>query len=201
MTIDPPHIISRDEARARGLKRYFTGTPCKHGHIAERNVRSGRCLECDRARTTKWRAANPKRIRETKRKYRAANLEKLREKDREVARKQYIKNRGKILSKRAAWRAENKEETAAYRRQWYAKNKDRLAAKRAAKRGALRSALHDRAHEGLPRKRLRRVPPRCASVHNAKGRRDLCRRPLQMNCRARPVPLIKRRIRMHLLTN
>jgi hypothetical protein len=61
------NIISRDEAKALGLKRFFTGTPCKHGHIAERSVRSGRCLECDHARIAKWSAANPERLRETKR--------------------------------------------------------------------------------------------------------------------------------------
>jgi hypothetical protein len=36
---DPmPEIISRAEAKARGLTRYFTGKPCKYGHIAERYV-------------------------------------------------------------------------------------------------------------------------------------------------------------------
>jgi hypothetical protein len=126
------NIISRDEANALGLKRYFTGVPCKHGHIAEPSVRWGRCLECGRTRSAKWKAANPERIRETRRKHRAANLEKLREKDREANRKQYIKNRDKIRSKQAAWRAENKEKIAAYRRQWYAKNKDRVRSKQAA---------------------------------------------------------------------
>jgi hypothetical protein len=70
------NIISRDEANALGLKRYFTGVPCKHGHIAERSVRCGRCLECGRTRTAKWKAANPERICETRREHRAANLEK-----------------------------------------------------------------------------------------------------------------------------
>ena len=28
-------IISHAEAKAQGLKRYFTGKPCKHGHVAE----------------------------------------------------------------------------------------------------------------------------------------------------------------------
>jgi hypothetical protein len=130
------NIISRDEAKALGLKHYFTGVPCKHGHIGERSVRSGRCLECGRARSAKWKATNPERVREMRRKHRAANLEKVREKDREATRKQYIKNKDKIRSKRAAWRAENKEEIAAYQRQWYAKNKDRVRSKQAAWRAA-----------------------------------------------------------------
>jgi hypothetical protein len=132
------NIISRDQAKALGLKRYFTGEPCRHGHIAERYVSSGNgnCLECGRARSAKWIAANPERVREIKRKHRAANLEKVREKDREAARKQYIKSGDKIRSKRAAWRAENKEEIAAYMRQWYAKNKDKVRSKQAAWRAA-----------------------------------------------------------------
>lgn len=43
-------IIGRADAKALGLKRYFTGKPCKHGHIAERFV-SGPCVECNNQTT------------------------------------------------------------------------------------------------------------------------------------------------------
>jgi hypothetical protein len=43
-----PEIISRKEARALGLKRYFTGKPCCHGHVDERYVAAGLCAECSR---------------------------------------------------------------------------------------------------------------------------------------------------------
>lgn len=54
-------IISRAEAKAQGLKRYFDGVPCPHGHISEREVANGnKCVECKRlryaARTAKKRA-------------------------------------------------------------------------------------------------------------------------------------------------
>ena len=39
-------IITRAEAKALGLKRYFTGKPCKHEHVAERQVSNGKCVEC-----------------------------------------------------------------------------------------------------------------------------------------------------------
>jgi hypothetical protein len=65
-------IILRKEAKERGLKRYFTGKPCKHGHIDERLVSSRGCFECNRAAVDKYNAANP----EYKVKYRAANTEK-----------------------------------------------------------------------------------------------------------------------------
>jgi hypothetical protein len=41
-------IISRKAAREAGAKRYFTGDPCKHGHIAERLEVNGSCCECTR---------------------------------------------------------------------------------------------------------------------------------------------------------
>lgn len=39
-------IITRVEAIERGLKYYFTGIPCKHGHIVERLVSSYDCKVC-----------------------------------------------------------------------------------------------------------------------------------------------------------
>lgn len=39
-------IISRKEAKALGLKRYFTGMPCKNGHVAERYMQPSNCVEC-----------------------------------------------------------------------------------------------------------------------------------------------------------
>ena len=36
---------TRAEAKAQGAKYYFTGDPCKHGHIAPRKTK-GACVEC-----------------------------------------------------------------------------------------------------------------------------------------------------------
>ena len=44
------NIITRTEAQAQGLKTYFTGKPCKHGHVAERYTSRGICVECTRGR-------------------------------------------------------------------------------------------------------------------------------------------------------
>lgn len=54
-------VISRSEAIARGLKTYYTGKPCKHGHIAGRYVSANSaCMECQRLKTRKWVASQPK---------------------------------------------------------------------------------------------------------------------------------------------
>lgn len=39
-------IITRQEAKARGLKRYFTGELCKRGHLAERFACNTTCRDC-----------------------------------------------------------------------------------------------------------------------------------------------------------
>ena len=46
-------IISRDAAHAAGLSKYFTGRPCRRGHVAERYVSMGGCLDCLRRKATK----------------------------------------------------------------------------------------------------------------------------------------------------
>jgi hypothetical protein len=42
-------IVTRRQAIERGLVRFLTGRPCRHGHLAERYT-SGACTECCRGR-------------------------------------------------------------------------------------------------------------------------------------------------------
>ena len=46
-------LLSRAEAKARGLTRYSPGSRCPAGHVAERQTSSGKCLEC--ARLYDWK--------------------------------------------------------------------------------------------------------------------------------------------------
>ena len=48
-------IISRKTALAMGLKRYFTGKPCRRGHVATRKVSDKSCRECNRLNQAKRR--------------------------------------------------------------------------------------------------------------------------------------------------
>lgn len=59
-TNEPPPIISRDKARALGLKRFYPGTPCKLGHLAPLYVSTRACVQCliERQRTPEGRAAH-----------------------------------------------------------------------------------------------------------------------------------------------
>src|SRR6516164_6841786 len=128
MIVALPDIIGRDEARALGLKRFFTGKPCKHGHVAERGVSNPGCMECSRGRRREGRAANlekakereresarkhraadPERARGNWRRWRAANKDKINQRDRERKRLYYAKNKDRILGQQAAKRAANKD--------------------------------------------------------------------------------------------
>ena len=74
---------TRQEAKATGAKYYFTGEPCKHGHVAPRKTK-GACVECLKV---EWGKANTIRAdyfreynkseagQQAKRKYYEANKE------------------------------------------------------------------------------------------------------------------------------
>lgn len=83
-------IITRKEAKDRGLKRYFTGKPCKHGHIAERHTVDGACTECSKSKNKKRLINNP-------------------EKRRIYARRNYEKHKEAIKLRVKKWRRNNPE--------------------------------------------------------------------------------------------
>ncbi len=48
---------SRKEAIAAGVVYYFTGKPCKHGHVCNRHIKMG-CVECARIAQKNYRERN-----------------------------------------------------------------------------------------------------------------------------------------------
>jgi hypothetical protein len=50
-----PDITSLTSARAAGRTFYFTGKPCKRGHVAERYSHNGSCVVCTRLRGAQWK--------------------------------------------------------------------------------------------------------------------------------------------------
>jgi hypothetical protein len=78
LAVNHSAILSHEEAMALGLKRYFTGQPCKRGHIAERYVRSGICSKCARENFRRWYAENREHVQERVRKYQKDHPQKVR---------------------------------------------------------------------------------------------------------------------------
>jgi len=48
-------IITRQDAMEQGLKRYFTGEPCKHGHVCEKYCCRNTCVNCVALKTDAFR--------------------------------------------------------------------------------------------------------------------------------------------------
>lgn len=70
-------LITRAEAKARGLKRYFTNKPCKHGHVAERFVSGLSCVECGLIKQHEWNQRNPGRSRQLQQRWRSKHQTRL----------------------------------------------------------------------------------------------------------------------------
>lgn len=92
------HIISRDDAIAQGLTHYFTGKPCKYGHVSPRFTSSKYCLECNRLRReykTRWKYKNEEPKRQARLKREEAQRKELSKKlGRPVITKSQAKARG-----------------------------------------------------------------------------------------------------------
>ena len=96
--------ISRKDAVVQGLNRYFTGTPCKNGHLSEKHIAYG-CIQCNSERC---KTKSPEQIhqkREWDKSYYHNNKEKHRENDRVWKSKNKEKNK---INKREYQRKVNK---------------------------------------------------------------------------------------------
>ena len=99
-------IITRKEAKALGLKRYFTGKSCKNGHIEERYTCCNNCILCDADGSKKYYKKNSDKI---------IARSKKRQQDNPVQYANYQKQRH--------------QEHPEYKNKWYLNNPGRNAAK------------------------------------------------------------------------
>lgn len=76
-----PWPTTRQIALKLGSKYYFTGIPCKHGHVDVRKTKRRMCAECDRLADIKYRANFPDRKRATYVAWRDLNRDRIRAND------------------------------------------------------------------------------------------------------------------------
>ena len=132
-------VVTRVEAKTKGLKRYFMATPCrKHGHISERTTIDGCCIQCSRVSSMNRDEIDRKRA------YSLKYDEQHRvEKNSKTAARYQHKRATDADGLRAKWRAykaDNKEAAAAHTKRWAEKNADKLKAQRIANREERRRA-------------------------------------------------------------
>ena len=103
-----------EEARLAGLEFYWTGVPCRHGHLAYRRTKDRGCTAC-RSRIDKrsYGKHRLKRIAKTVR-WRSANKEK--------CRKWALNNPEAMRRSVGKWQRNNRDHRNAYRRRITAEN-------------------------------------------------------------------------------
>ncbi len=107
-----PKPQERARALAEGKTRYYTGKPCKHGHIAERQTSNGTCVVCLQNRHSQWQKDNPDKVYRNQLAYLSRYPEK-----RQTYIKQYlINNKEKRKAAVKKWQLLNPHKNAAKQR-------------------------------------------------------------------------------------
>ena len=118
-------FISRKEAKERGLKRYFTGKPCKRGHVAERKINCSTCVECHKEQGRRYLNENRDKERERLRVYREENRERVRESQRKFD----AKNKERENERKRKWKSDNRgyvlQSSREYSRRYRTENRDK----------------------------------------------------------------------------
>ena len=111
-------IISRQVAKKKGLKRYFTGKPCIRQHISERGVTGRNCIECAKIHEKKY--SKSKKGREKKlikqKKYYANNITEIRIRDNIRSKTPKHKERTKKYNQRLYVQKKRKNYNIKYRK-------------------------------------------------------------------------------------
>lgn len=124
-------IINRQEALSAGLKRYFTGAPCIHGHVAERLVSNMSCMECSQHRFKRYYETNADALRDKTKDYRSTDEFKKRRREarrqqgdeyRALRRAEYAANADRERARVAAYRAVNPDAVKQASRKWQRNN-------------------------------------------------------------------------------
>lgn len=129
---------SRKQALEDGVDRYFTGRPCKNGHIAFRWTDEGKCSECRKEyrrktylrnkdahakRCAQWREQN----REAYSSYMKKRYRQRREQVLDYQKDRYWADREDYLKKQRARQRANKAYFKDYNSEYYENNKHRIA--------------------------------------------------------------------------
>ena len=105
-------LLSRKEAIALGMKRYFTGKPCSKGHIDYRNTCDHACCACGREKAKAFRASNPDYVK-------AMNLKQ------SEKRRSSPDLKARAVKQAKKWADENREKYLAYLKERYHSNKEK----------------------------------------------------------------------------
>jgi 5-methylcytosine-specific restriction endonuclease McrA len=116
-------IVSLQEARSRGLKHYFTGQPCKRGHLCRRFESDRQCAECKKESLEKWRASKTDHLINYRKDYYSENRDTISQR-RSASRPG---RRERLNAATKEWREANLDRVLNYSREYYRANKEEMA--------------------------------------------------------------------------
>ena len=103
-------LLSRKQAVAAGLTKYFTGKPCKQGHLSERRVSGRCCVVCADKTAKQWAKSNTERVKSIRSNWDTAN----RKKTSERVQAYRVANPEKVKQSIQNWRDNNSVRYKAY---------------------------------------------------------------------------------------
>ena len=109
----PP--ATRRDARLTDSKFYFTGEPCKHGHIEKRQTSNGCCYGCSKLKSSTYAKNNRQKINDRKRADYHANIEE----NREYHRDHYARNPDIVKKNNKRYVDKNKDKVNEYKLRWH----------------------------------------------------------------------------------
>jgi len=154
-------IITRKQAQEQGIVRFFTGKPCKYGHVSERKTINSRCLECHKVDMRK-RYADPaakKKIDKQNRKWVLENKHKVDE----IKRRWEKLNPEKVKHGRQQYKKKNKEIIRLKRREYNSREETKV--KNRSNTVARRAGLKRATPSWMPRSNLTEVYRKCAQMN------------------------------------
>lgn len=107
-------VISKKQAIQEKLKFYFTGKPCKRGHMAERRVCDRQCVECQKEYQKEYHKT------EAYKEYQKSdNVKAIRD-------RHYQENKEQIQKRNKKYVQEHQEEMTSYYHSFREKNKEKI---------------------------------------------------------------------------
>lgn len=133
---DTKEVRTLEQARLAGEKFYFTGKPCKRGHVAPRYVAIRCCVQCHADAALAWKADNPEKRRANLNAWKKRNPDKHNSYIRNTKRK----NPDLYNSYSKAWVQRNPEKRKQVASEYSKRNPEKVLANVNARRARLLSA-------------------------------------------------------------
>ena len=136
-------VMARAEARTQGFLWYFTGQPCRRGHIAKRNVSNCECRGCVNVRAKRYREEDPERVRGKERRRYWKNVQKKRRQMNASRQRHLEKRRAEDRTRYHANPEPRKKQATAWARNHRVERNEIVARSRARRRKATPPWLTD----------------------------------------------------------